>query len=68
MNKCGEQGNRCHTIQRPQELKRSWDRVAIAECKCQSFHLTATKYKRMQQGINYICKTCKSRLVILTTL
>lgn len=58
-------GNRCHHFSRPINPKNTRVRKRYsAHCSCMEHIITSIKYNRIQKGLNYICKKCRTRLVL----
>ncbi len=64
MRKCGLAPNRCHTVERPQELKRNVQRFE-AKCSCKTFRITTHRRTKMLKGYTYRCPSCYTNLVLV---
>lgn len=60
MIKCGLEPTRCHTVQRPPELKRKPQTKFTVYCGCKEHRVTNTILKRMSGGTKYRCQKCGS--------
>lgn len=62
MIQCGVKPERCHSVERPPELKRKPQEKFVLYCKCREHKVTQTILKRMTAGTKYKCKQCDTHI------
>jgi SprT protein len=56
----GIPANRTSTIKTPEAIQKT---KHLYKCPCSDHHISTVKHNRIQRGLNYICNTCKCKLV-----